>query len=134
MMNRNLLFIVVTFFLLSFSINSSFCQLKEKKGILAGLTGDFTVNGYVDTYIAYDNDKNSTPRQFSSIAPYRDEFRLNLAMISVRYSNDKLRGNVAIHFGDVPKLNWPQAPNDYLQFVQEANLGFSPSKNLWIDA
>src|SRR5438046_3010734 len=88
-------------------VNSAFAQLKEKKGILAGLTGDFTVNGYIDTYIAYDNDKNSTPRQFSSIAPYRDEFRLNLAMIAVRYNSNKVRGNVAIHFGDIPKLNWP---------------------------
>ena len=133
-MNRKLLFVVVSFFLILLVNNYAFCQLKEKKGVLAGLTGDFTVNGYVDTYIAYDNDKSSTPRQFSSIAPYRDEFRLNLAMIAVRYNNDKVRGNVAIHFGDIPKINWPQEPNDYLQFVQEANLGFSPAKNLWIDA
>jgi hypothetical protein len=125
---------LVILLLLLFVTVTSFAQLKDKKGILAGLTGDFTVNGYVDTYIAYDNDKNSAPRQFSSIAPYRDEFRLNMAMIAVRYNSEKVRGNVAIHFGDIPKINWPQAPNDYLQFVQEANLGFSPAKNFWIDA
>lgn len=125
---------LVIILLILFVTISSFAQLKEKKGILAGLTGDFTINGYVDTYIAYDNDKNSSPRQFSAIAPYRDEFRLNFAMISLRYNTDKLRGNVAIHFGDVSKLNWTQEQNEYLQYVQEANMGFSPATNLWIDA
>lgn len=117
-----------------FICNSSFSQLKEKKGILAGLTGDLTVNGYIDTYISYDNDKGPQPRQFSSIAPYRDEFRLNLAMIAVRYSGKKVRGNVALQVGDIPKINWPQAPNEFMQFIQEANLGFSPAKNTWLDA
>jgi hypothetical protein len=113
---------------------SATAQLKEKKGILAGISGDLSINGYIDTYIAYDNDKGSTPRQFSAIAPYRDEFRINMAMIALRYANTKLRGNVALHFGDASRVNWPQEPNDYLQFMQEANIGYSPSKNLWIDA
>ncbi len=45
-----------------------------------------------------------------------------------------IRGNIGLQFGDIPKLNWPQAPNEYLQFIQEANIGVSPYKNSWIDA
>ncbi len=108
-------------------------QQKHRQGLFGGLPDELAINGYIDTYIAYDNDRNSSPRQFSAIAPYRDEFRLNLAMIALRYSTNRVRGNVAVQFGDIPKLNWPQAPNEYLQFIQEANLGFSPCKNFWID-
>ncbi len=111
----------------------SSAQEKEKKGLFAGFPEELTLSGYVDTYIAYDNDKGNPLRQFSSIAPYRDEFRINLAMIALRYSSKIIRGNIGIQFGDVPKLNWPQEPNEYLQFIQEANIGVSPGKNSWID-
>lgn len=107
---------------------------QEKTGLFAGFPEELTLSGYVDSYIAYDNDKGNSLRQFSVIAPYRDEFRINIAMLALRYAAKNIRGNVAIHFGDVPKLNWPQAPNEYLQFIQEANIGVSPVKNSWIDA
>lgn len=95
---------------------------------------DFKISGYADTYYAYDNDKNGMSlRQFSAIAPVRDQFRINLAQITGRYSAEKIRGVVTLQFGDIPKYNWPQAPNEYLQYIQEANAGFKPAKNLWID-
>jgi|SRR4030095_3894339 len=109
-------------------------QEKEKKGIFAGLPEELTISGYVDAYISYDNDKGNPIRQFSSIAPYRDEFRLNLVMAALRYSAKNIRGNLVIQFGDIPKINWPQAPNEYLQFIQEGNIGVSPGKNVWLDA
>lgn len=95
---------------------------------------EFSFSGYADTYYSYDNDKNGAPlRQFSAIAPVRDEFRINLAQVSVKYTDKKVRGIVTVHFGDIPKYNWPQEPNEYLQYIQEANAGFSPGKNLWFD-
>ncbi|NOS86300.1 MAG: porin [Ignavibacteria bacterium] len=115
-------------------ISITFAQEKERKGLFAGFPEELTLSGYVDTYIAYDNDKGNPVRQFSAIAPYRDEFRINLAMIALRYSSKLIRSNVAIQFGDIPKLNWPQAPNEYLQYIQEANIGVSPGKNSWVDA
>lgn len=107
---------------------------QEKKGLFAGFPDELTLSGYVDAYVAYDNDKENSLRQFSVLAPYRDEFRINMAMIALRYNSKLIRGNVALQFGDIPKLNWPQAPNEYLQFIQEANIGVSPYKNSWIDA
>ncbi len=125
---------ILLFIILVFSFLNTSAQEKEKKGLFAGFPEELTLSGYVDTYIAYDNDKGNPIRQFSAIAPYRDEFRINLAMIALRYSSKIVRGNVALQFGDVPKLNWPQAPNEYLQYIQEANIGVSPGKNSWFDA
>ncbi|MBK9332585.1 MAG: porin [Ignavibacteria bacterium] len=95
---------------------------------------DFKFSGYTDTYYAYDNDKNGNSlRQFSALAPVRDEFRINTAQITGRYTSDKIRGIVTLQFGDIPKYNWPQSPNEYLQFIQEANAGFRAADKLWID-
>lgn len=125
---------LILLIILAVSVISASSQEKEKKGLFAGFPEELTLSGYVDAYIAYDNDKVNPLRQFSVIAPYRDEFRINLAMLALRYSSKHIRSNVAIHFGDVPKYNWPQQPNEYLQFIQEANIGVSPVKDSWIDA
>ncbi|MEP7146203.1 MAG: outer membrane beta-barrel protein [bacterium] len=95
---------------------------------------EFKVSAYVEAYYAYDNDKNGIQlRQFSSVAPVRDEFRIDLAQVTGKYTSEKIRGTAVLQFGDIPKYNWPQAPNEYLQYIQEANVGFSPVKNLWVD-
>ena len=121
------LYIVYVFFT-CFTI-SLFSQETSGK-LFTGLPEGLTISGYTDVYIAYDNDKNLTPRSYSSIAPYRDEFRLNIAQISAKYSNEKIRSTITVQYGDVPRINWPSDN----QFIQEANIGFSPSKNIWIDA
>ena len=91
----------------------------------------FSISGYVDTYYAWDDDKNGNPiRQFSSTVPYREEFRLNIAQVSLKYNDAKVRGMLTLHYGDIPSVNWPQNQ----QFIQEAFAGFSPAKNLWVDA
>ncbi len=74
-----ILFFIFVIFISSTAIG----QHKEKKGLFGGLSENLTINGYIDGYIAYDDDKGPQPRQFSAIAPYRDEFRINLAMIGV---------------------------------------------------
>jgi hypothetical protein len=92
----------------------------------------FSVSGYVDAYYSYDDDKNGNSlRQLSSTAPFREEFRVNLAQISLKYNDEKIRGVVTAHYGDIPQVNWPASP---LQFTQEAYAGFSPETGLWIDA
>jgi hypothetical protein len=103
---------------------------ESSSGLIHGLPDGLSLNGYVDFYIAYDNDKDANPRSFSTIAPYRDEFRLNMAQISVKYANEKVRGIISVHYGDMPRINWPSDN----QYIQEANAGFSPVKKMWIDA
>ncbi len=91
----------------------------------------FKLSGYVDTYYAWDDDKNGNSiRQFSSTVPYREEFRLNIAQVSLKYNDTKVHGVLTLHYGDIPSVNWPTNQ----QFVQEAYAGFSPAENLWVDA
>lgn len=91
----------------------------------------FSLGGYVDTYYSWDSDKNGNPvRQFSATAPYREEFRLNIAQLSLKYNDEKVHGAITLQYGDIPSVNWPASQ----QFVQEAYAGFMPAKGLWIDA
>ncbi|MBK8551677.1 MAG: outer membrane beta-barrel protein [Ignavibacteria bacterium] len=97
--------------------------------VMAQGESNFKVTGYVDAYYAYDNDDNgSSLRQFSAVAPIRDQFRINLVQITGTYSASKVRGVATLQFGDIPYYNWPQSPNQYLQYIQEANIGFQPAK------
>lgn len=110
-------------------IFSAGAYAQKSSGLISGLPDGLSINGYVDTYISWDNDKITSPRQFSAISPCRDEFRLNIAQITAKYEADRIRGTATIHFGDIPSLNWPSSQ----QYIQEANVGFRPTKNLWID-
>jgi hypothetical protein len=95
---------------------------------------NFKLSTYVDAYYAYDNDKNifQEQRELDLISPYRDQFRLNIAAVSLKYGTEKIRSTFILHYGDIPATNW--APVTKFDMIQEANMGFSPYKNLWIDA
>jgi Putative beta-barrel porin-2, OmpL-like. bbp2 len=94
-----IIFLILIFFNISNAQNGS--------GLISGLPDGLSINGYIDSYISWDNDKQTSLRQFSSISPYRDEFRLNIAQISVNYEADRVKGIATIHFGDIPSVNWP---------------------------
>lgn len=123
--------IIIVLLLLSLSSSG---QDKDNKGLFSWLPKGVTLSAYFDGYISYDNDKGDTLRKFSTAAPYRNEFRVNLVMGALRYEAKHVRGNLAIQFGDIPLLNWPQTPNKYIKYVQEANAGISPRRGVWLDA
>lgn len=107
-------------------------QAKAQDRDWAEYMKNFSVSTYVDIYYAYDTDKDKAPRQFALLSPYRDEFRLNIAQVSLKYNSDLVRGIMTLHHGDIPDMNW--APVTKTRYVQEANIGFSPAKGFWIDA
>ncbi len=92
-----------------------------------------SISTYIDTYYSYDNDKSAgkDARIFNSLSPYRDQVGINIAQVSLKYGSEKIRGTFTLHYGDIPDVNW--APVTRSKFIQEANVGFSPVKNLWID-
>jgi len=91
----------------------------------------FSYGGYIDAYYSYDDDKDGNLlRKFSSTSPNREEFRLNIAQIYGGYQTKRIRAYLALHYGDMPSVNWPVDQ----QYIQQAYAGFSPSRNLWIDA
>lgn len=95
---------------------------------------NFKLSSYIDAYYAYDNDKNISGEQrpLDLISPYRDQIRLNIASLSLKYNTEKIRSTFTVHYGDIPEANWK--PVTKYDMIQEANIGFSPYKNLWIDA
>lgn len=95
-------------------------------------TGTLTLGGYISTYYAYYNDRAAVNayHKFPTIAPKSDAFSLNIAQISARYTSNKFRGNLTLHWGDIPSSAWSKE----LNLIQEANVGFRLKENLWFDA
>ncbi|WP_317899235.1 outer membrane beta-barrel protein [Aurantibacillus circumpalustris] len=90
------------------------------------------IGGYVSTYYAYYDDDSETNNfvLFPTLAPRKDQFSLNMAVISAEYKSSSMRSNITLHYGDVPESSWPATFN----LIQEANAGFRLSKKLWFDA
>lgn len=109
------------------------CKSNSQDKDIINYFKNFSFSAYVDAYYSYDTDKNifNSPRLFNSLSPYRNQFGLNIAQASLKYNSEKIRGTFTMHYGDIPEVNW--APFTRSKYIQEANVGFSPMKNLWID-
>ncbi|MBC8043739.1 MAG: outer membrane beta-barrel protein, partial [Rhizobacter sp.] len=94
------------------------------------------ISGYVGAYYAWDNDKrpNQTDfRQFSFIAPQKEQVSLDIAQISAAYSTSNVRAKATLQFGDVTR-QWSGGNNPSANYIQEANAGFMLADKLWLDA
>jgi hypothetical protein len=96
------------------------------------LNPELRIGGYISTYYAHYDDEieNNNFVQFPTLAPRKDQFSLNMALISMEYKSQNLRGNIALHYGDIPESSWPQVFN----LIQEANAGIRLHKKIWFDA
>lgn len=90
------------------------------------------ISGYVDGYYAYYTDSVGVGayQKFPSTSPRSNQFGLNVAVISAQYDAEKVRGVVALHFGDIPRATWSGMYN----IIQEAHAGIRVCKKLWLDA
>lgn len=90
------------------------------------------IGGYVSTYYSTNDDDNLSNGfvQFPTLEPRKNQFSLNMALISMIYTSQNFRGNITLHYGDVPESSWPKTFN----LIQEANGGFRVYKKLWFDA
>jgi len=88
--------------------------------------------GYISTYYAHYSDdiEQNNFVQFPTLAPRNNQFSLNMALLSMEYKSQDLRGNITLHYGDVPESSWPAVFN----LIQEAHAGFKIYKKLWFDA
>lgn len=93
---------------------------------------EFRITGYVSTYFAYYDDdiEYNNFVQFPTLAPRKDQFSLNMALISFEYKSESLRSVIALHYGDIPLSSWPSTFN----LIQEAHAGIRLHKKLWLDA
>jgi len=96
---------------------------------------NFTFGFYVDAYINQVlNSKSDTSDiiPFSGNCPVENQIRMNVAAIEVGYSADKVRGKLALQFGDAPNLLADQSVQ-FIKNLRQANFGFRIVKNLWVD-
>lgn len=92
---------------------------------------ELKIGGYVSSYFSSNDDDNLYNGfvLFPTLEPRKDQFSLNMALISLAYKNQNMRGNIILHYGDVPESSWPRTFN----LIQEANGGFKVYKKIWLD-
>jgi hypothetical protein len=145
------LFLLISFFYTSLSQPDSTKSNKYKHRLVLGSdsnvvfsgtrivtkidTNEFhkvEIGGYVSSYYAHYSDEieNNGFVQFPTMAARNDQFGLNIAQIGMQYQDQNFRGNITLHYGDIPESNWPKP----FTLIQEAHAGFKIIKNLWLDA
>ena len=96
-----------------------------------------TVSGYLEAYYCYDLGQPVNHERPSFFYSYNrhNEVNLNLGYLKANYSNEKVRGNLALMAGTYAQYNLA-AEQALLKHVYEANAGvkISNKHNLWIDA
>jgi hypothetical protein len=116
--------------LFSVFLFSVFTVRAQDKNAVDKFLGKIDLSVYADAYYGTNTDKTSPLRKFDGMDIVRNQFRLNIAQLSLKYNDLWARGNVTLQYGDIPKYLWDtEMPN-----IQEANIGFRPFKNFWIDA
>ena len=92
-----------------------------------------TIGGYVDFYYAYSLN---TPKDKNIPFAYNysrdDEFNINLAFLSAKYSSDRIHGAVTFQAGTYAEFNY--SPEPFIaQHIYEAYGGFKIGDRCWLD-
>lgn len=113
-----------TTFLFFILFNSTLAQDSTKNS-------PFSFSGYVDAYAAFYTDSVGIDnfQKFPTVSPRSEQMGLNIAMLTAKYSADRVRGVITFQYGDIPKSAWSSTFNN----IQEANAGVRITKGLWID-
>ncbi|MGZ5302695.1 MAG: porin [Bacteroidia bacterium] len=96
--------------------------------------GGTKLSGYVETYYQFNFNKpkdGNIPMAYSHNR--HNEFAVNLAIIALNYSKDKVRGNLALQTGTYPEVNYASEPL-LCRHIHDANIGYKLAKKLWLDA
>lgn len=102
------------------------------------------VEGYVDTYYAFDNDMTmqkdkdgkvttlpAIDRGVTNAIGFRkNELNINTAQLTASVDASMYRGRVAVAYGTIPRQSWAS----YYFPLQEANAGIKLMDNLWLDS
>ncbi|MEP7168655.1 MAG: outer membrane beta-barrel protein [Bacteroidota bacterium] len=98
----------------------------------ADSTSKLKFSGYVDAYYAYYTDSvgRGNFQKFPSVSPRSEQFGLNAICLTAQYDDEKVRGTVTLHYGDIPVSAWSGTFNN----IMEAHGGVRIINKLWIDA
>ncbi len=98
---------------------------------------ELSVSGYADAYYTTDDARlmdeyYSSSRQLTFLNSSKDQFGLNIAMISVSAESELFHGKVTLQEGSLVTTAWHG--NAAYPNLQEAYAGFQLLNNFWVDA
>lgn len=99
------------------------------------VAGKVVVEGYVDTYYAYNFNEPATRDQPYLVSMARhNEFNINLAFVDMKYSASRFRARVVPGFGTYVNSNYSREEGSLKNLI-EANVGVRLFKNhnVWLD-
>ncbi|UYZ60188.1 porin [Hymenobacter latericus] len=89
--------------------------------------------GFADAYWGIDAVSKNRQRPYFLYSHSRsNELALNNAILGVRYTDEQVRGSVALHAGTYVEANYASEPQS-LRHVYEAYAGFRPVPKTWLD-
>lgn len=95
-----------------------------------------SLEGYADVYFGFDfNQPDEAVRPYFVSYSRHNEFNINLAYLSLKYSSPRARATLTPGFGTYMNANY-NAERVTLRNIVEANIGVKPwaNKNIWLDA
>jgi len=108
-------------------------------GILLGLNLDSTVTFafHADVYYGFDFNKPTTNKRLPFLFNHNrhNEFNLNLALLSIKYQDEKVRSSFGLQAGTYAIDNYADEKSAWRN-INEANVGIAldKRKKLWLDA
>lgn len=100
-------------------------------------SGPFEVSGFLELYYGFDFNQPSLKKRLPFIYNHtrHNSPAVNLAMILVKYEQERFRGNLALHQGTYAQDNYADEPAA-LRWIHQANLGIALDQNqkVWLDA
>jgi hypothetical protein len=118
-----------------FSQNKVDSLTDELKTKILNTFQHFSIGFYVDAYYNVTLDRiqdTSNLIPYSANCPVADMIRINHGAFEIGYSADKVRGKLALQWGDAPNL-LATADEQFIKNLRQANFGFRIVKDLWID-
>jgi hypothetical protein len=115
-------------------------------GVLAAQdsTRTVTVGAFVDTYYAWDFNRpgpGNFDRSFTTQPARHDEFNVNLALVEVKLTGERVRGHLGLQAGTSVQSNYAGEPRlgsisgpELARHVEEAVAGVRVTPGLWVDA
>jgi hypothetical protein len=92
------------------------------------------VSGFADMYYAFAfTPPPNRVRSFTTQPLYHNEFAINLAVLSLAYSSNDVRGRVALQTGSYVESNYAAEPA-FWRNVHEASVGVRLAQGVWLDA
>lgn len=109
---------------------------------VADTTTRIRINGFVDTYYAWDANRPADHERLFTTQPVRhDEMNVNLAWLGVTVERRRMRARVALQAGTSVQANYAAEPRtgptsgpDLARLLQEAVVGVKLADRLWLDA